>query len=193
MSLWLARKDPRLDGKFGPLLKAKFPPELPNPEHFLVADVSQGQALVVGMQDGRGDLYVSKVVGAASGEIEFSMSLPNIMLTADMSDYDSDSNSVPSWRNKNVVDFHKVKGLEGVYIANRIKPGTKLRNFTHRFSATLSSYLNNLPFKIADIQSVITHDKGGEWTPLVAPKFDSDGLPLHCSLVRYTLNLIIVF
>ncbi|CAG0913244.1 unnamed protein product [Notodromas monacha] len=188
LSLWLARKDPRANGQFGPLQKAKFPPELQNPEHLLVADVSQGQALVVGMQDGRGDLYVSKVVGAPAGdgpvpsEVEFSLSLANIMLTSDKSEYDSDSDSTPSWRNKNVMDLHKVNGLEGVYIANRIKPGIRSRNVTSRFPQNFSKYMNLLPFKIADIQTVITHDKGGEWTPLIAPKFDADGLPLHCSL-----------
>jgi hypothetical protein len=64
LSLWLARKTD--DGSFGPLIEAKFPSELTSPEHFLVADVSQGQALVVAMQDGKGDLYVSKTVSTNS-------------------------------------------------------------------------------------------------------------------------------
>ena len=33
--------------------------------------------------------------------------------------------------------------------------------------------------------TVISFDKGGEWTPVTPPATDSNGLPITCNLVRY--------
>ena len=39
--------------------------------------------------------------------------------------------------------------------------------------------------------TVISFDKGGEWTPVTPPATDSNGLPITCNLVRYNMIYLI--
>jgi len=64
------------------------------------------------------------------------------------------------------ADFHEVNGLRGIYIASQV--------------------IGNPPHVgPANLQSVITFDRGGEWHPLNPPLTDDEGQPLHCEVVSY--------
>ena len=63
--------------------------------------------------------------------------------------------ALPSYK---VIDFHKVEGLKGAYIASQINSVNKLESF-------------------------ITFDKGGVWQHLVPPSRTYDGHPVRCEWV----------
>lgn len=68
------------------------------------------------------------------------------------------------------ADLTKVQGLRGIYIASQITLPTGLSRVGPEHISTL-----------------ITFDRGVEWRPLEAPKFDNDGQPLNCSVVSYVI------
>ena len=63
--------------------------------------------------------------------------------------------ALPSYK---VIDFHKVEGLKGAYIASQINSQDQLESF-------------------------ITFDKGGVWQHLVPPSRTFDGHPVRCEWV----------
>ena len=63
--------------------------------------------------------------------------------------------ALPSYK---VIDFHKVEGLKGAYIASQINSQNKLESF-------------------------ITFDKGGVWQHVVPPSQDANGQLVHCEWV----------
>ena len=72
--------------------------------------------------------------------------------------------SLPSYK---VIDFHKVEGLKGAYIASQINSQRQLESF-------------------------ITFDKGGVWQHLVPPSHHADGRPIRCEWVCFTTHVLIV-
>eukprot|EP01090_Pellita_catalonica_P001691 TRINITY_DN1144_c0_g1_i2.p1 TRINITY_DN1144_c0_g1~~TRINITY_DN1144_c0_g1_i2.p1 ORF type:complete len:826 (-),score=181.56 TRINITY_DN1144_c0_g1_i2:53-2530(-) len=69
------------------------------------------------------------------------------------------------------VDFLRMKGLDGIYLANRLPYDAKAK----------------VPLR--QPQTAITFDLGGEWQPLQAPTVDSEGKKISCSSSTCTLNL----
>ncbi|XP_068685724.1 uncharacterized protein [Montipora foliosa] len=127
---------------------------------FFVADASENQVFLAVASSARtAHLYISDTTG-----IKYSLSMERVL-------YFSQSTSVPwrrEYRHDRFVDLHKVKGLRGVYIASHLTPG---RVGTRR------------------IVTKITFDKGGFWQPVAAPKVDSNGRALNCSLPTCSLQL----
>lgn len=76
-----------------------------------------------------------------------------------------------------LADIHKVHGLRGVYIATQLKQ-----------NSAANASLENLI-------SMITFDKGGEWSFLKPPVADRNGTPLKCNIVSifYVHNDLIHF
>ena len=70
--------------------------------------------------------------------------------------------SLPSYK---VIDFHKVDGLKGAYIASQINSDNQLESF-------------------------ITFDKGGVWQHLVPPSQNADGHPVRCEWVCVLINTL---
>ena len=68
--------------------------------------------------------------------------------------------ALPSYK---VIDFHKVEGLKGAYIASQINSQKKLESF-------------------------ITFDKGGVWQHLVPPSHNAGGHQIICEWVHVNVQ-----
>ena len=69
--------------------------------------------------------------------------------------------ALPSYK---VIDFHKVEGLKGAYIASQVNSQDQLESF-------------------------ITFDKGGVWQHLVPPSQNFDGHPVRCEWVCVLISM----
>ncbi|KAG8190914.1 hypothetical protein JTE90_014395 [Oedothorax gibbosus] len=117
-----------------------------------VYDVSDGQVFVCVMHD---ELTTNLYISDVQ-KMKFSLSLQNIL-------YVSYTNTESSFSSKErLADIHKVQGLRGVYIASQLKVGS-------------NSTSDNLI-------SLITYDKGGEWSLLKPPLSDRTGSPIKCNM-----------
>nr|CAD7443907.1 unnamed protein product [Timema bartmani] len=69
------------------------------------------------------------------------------------------------------ADFHKVEGLDGIYIASQV-------------------FSNVSEGKIGPehLMTMITFDRGGVWQPLAAPLYDEDGNRVNCSIIGRGYN-----
>ena len=84
------------------------------------------------------------------------------------------------------ADFEKVLSMEGVYLANYVSNAADMErakrqrrhhaNENGRASGKARG-AGNLP----QLRTIITFDKGGEWSSLEAPTVDSAGSPIDCS------------
>ncbi|KAM5310926.1 sortilin-related receptor isoform 1-T6 [Glossophaga mutica] len=136
-----------------PMRAAQFVTRHPINEYY-IADASEDQVFVcVSRSDNRTDLYISEVEG-----LKFSLSLENILYYSP-GGTGSDT-LVRYFANEPFADFHRVEGLQGVYIATLI----------------------NGPMKEENMRSVITFDKGGTWEFLQAPAFTEYGEKIDCEL-----------
>lgn len=143
--------------------KAQFPPDIEK-KSYTIVDAKEGEVMVVVRHekehDGRDyyNLYVSDLTG-----VKYSLSLENIL-----------SDRTPIWgKNTTLVDLHRVKSLNGTYLANVFFPdgdgGSDVK-----------------------IRSVITYNKGGEWFPLKAPLVDHRGNPTNCHPPKCSLHVHMV-
>ena len=120
-----------------------------------------------GLNSKYGNIYAS----GDQGKI-FSLSLKN---NIQMYDYDS--------------DFENIKSTEGVYLANAISgkymklSRQELENVNRAagFDNERKSSLNYKNY----VKTLITHNKGGDWKRLNAPKVDSEGESYHCGNYCY--------
>ncbi|KAF8767497.1 Sortilin-related receptor-like protein [Argiope bruennichi] len=137
----------------GSFKMAEFPTHLERKEIF-VYEASDEQVFVCVMHDElTTNLYISDVQ-----RMKFSLSLENILYIT----YPSTEGSFTG--EERIADIHKVQGLRGVYIATQLKQG----------NATNSTSDN--------LMTVITFDKGGEWSLLKPPVSDKNGSPLKCNI-----------
>ncbi|GFQ87122.1 sortilin-related receptor [Trichonephila clavata] len=136
----------------GSFKMAEFPSHLERKEIF-VYDASEEQVFVCVMHDElTTNLYISDVQ-----RMKFSLSLESILYIS----YPSAEGSFTS--EERLADIHKVQGLRGVYIATQLKPG------------------NNTNSNTENLVTVISFDKGGEWSLLKPPVTDKNGSPLKCN------------
>ncbi|XP_067129295.1 sortilin-related receptor-like [Centruroides vittatus] len=134
-----------------PFQNSLFPSHLERKD-FYIADASEDQVFVCVTHDtSTTNLYISDVRG-----IKFSLSLERILY------FRPGAINVFVEGEKEIIDFHKVQGLRGVYIATQLKENV----------SSSSSFENMV--------SVITFDKGGKWQNLAAPKVDKNGNLLLC-------------
>ncbi|XP_023233438.1 sortilin-related receptor-like [Centruroides sculpturatus] len=134
-----------------PFQNSLFPSHLERKD-FYIADASEDQVFVCVTHDtSTTNLYISDVRG-----IKFSLSLERILY------FRPGAINVFIEGEKEIIDFHKVQGLRGVYIATQLKENV----------SSSSSFENMV--------SVITFDKGGKWQNLAAPKVDKNGNLLLC-------------
>lgn len=134
-----------------PFQNSLFPSHLEKKD-FYIADASEDQVFVCVIHTvSTTNLYISDVHG-----IKFSLSLERILyFRPSIMDNFLESE-------KEIVDFHKVQGLRGVYIATQLKENISSNSLTE------------------NMVSVITFDKGGKWQNLSAPKVDKNGNLLLC-------------
>ena len=130
---------------------------------YYVADASEGQLVVaVNHQYNLTNLYISESRG-----VRFSLSLERV-LYHDPNLTDVSSAWVYRARNSKLLDFHKAAGLRGIYIATQLTVG---------------------PVGGRYLRTFISYDKGGEWSRLTAPDYDSHNNPTSCSAPDCYLNL----
>ncbi|XP_036268500.1 sortilin-related receptor isoform X1 [Pipistrellus kuhlii] len=136
-----------------PMQAAQFVTRHPINEYY-VADASEDQVFVcVSHSDNRTDLYISEAEG-----LRFSLSLENVL-------YYSPAGAgrdtlVRYFASEPFADFHRVEGLQGVYIATLVSGSMKEEN----------------------MRSVITFDKGGTWEFLQPPAVTGYGEKIDCEL-----------
>lgn len=124
------------------------------PEHsYTLLDTSEGSIFLhanhYGTRSNYGTIYISDGTGK-----RFSISL------------------LHNVREKNgFCDFDKIKGLEGIYIANIYD-----KNHLLSESSEKSAIKEAKRFQ----KTVITFDKGGEWKSIMAPERDSEGKRIIC-------------
>ncbi|XP_040564909.1 sortilin-related receptor [Lepeophtheirus salmonis] len=154
------------DGSTGRFILANFGEDRPIYDYYIVDVTEENQVLIATNFDSmRSNLYTS--VRINEYEALFSLSLPMVMY------YNPSRTWKKTWLsytsgNKSFVDVYKVQGLRGVYMANQI----------------LDSYLQSNKSEIfpENLQSFITFDLGGIWSPIREPRFDDQGHKLHnCS------------
>ncbi|CAB4061720.1 Very low-density lipoprotein receptor,Low-density lipoprotein receptor-related protein 1B,Low-density lipoprotein receptor-related protein 2,Low-density lipoprotein receptor-related protein 8 [Lepeophtheirus salmonis] len=145
---------------------SNFGEDRPIYDYYIVDVTEENQVLIATNFDSmRSNLYTS--VRINEYEALFSLSLPMVMY------YNPSRTWKKTWLsytsgNKSFVDVYKVQGLRGVYMANQI----------------LDSYLQSNKSEIfpENLQSFITFDLGGIWSPIREPRFDDQGHKLHnCS------------
>lgn len=145
--------------------EAQFPSSVKG-SGFTVLDTNEGVIhLALGHGEGRqkfSDVYLSDYRGS-----QFTLSLMNVVRTLD-----------------GTVDFEKIEGMDGVYIANiydkEAVEKKKTKGKTGRKSQQTNAVkrLENLDdFK----KTMISFDYGSSWRYLKAPEFDGKGKPIHCS------------
>lgn len=136
-----------------PMRAAQFVTRHPINEYY-IADASEDQVFVcVSHSDNRTNLYISEAEG-----LKFSLSLESVLYYSP-GGAGSDT-LVRYFANEPFADFHRVEGLQGVYIATLINGSMKEEN----------------------MRSVITFDKGGTWEFLQAPAFTGYGEKIDCEL-----------
>uniref|UniRef100_A0ABM0M9V2 Sortilin-related receptor-like n=1 Tax=Saccoglossus kowalevskii TaxID=10224 RepID=A0ABM0M9V2_SACKO len=140
----------------GDFQQAEFPNELLNLD-FYIADASEHQVFVCVNHDrslntGITHLYISESAG-----VRFSLSLENVVY------FNPQGPGKDTWlsyySDQPFADIHKVEGLRGIYIASQ-------------FNDTQGG-----TFQDKNMVSLITFDKGGEWSRLNEPQRDSQGKP----------------
>ncbi|XP_035222728.1 sortilin-related receptor-like, partial [Stegodyphus dumicola] len=137
----------------GSFKMAEFPSHLERKEIYIV-DASDDQVFACVMHsETTTNLYISDVQ-----RMKFSLSLENILYVSSQA---KDSNFQSEER---LADIHKVHGLRGVYIATQLK---------QRAGSNTTS---------EDLISVITFDKGGEWSLLKPPPIDKEDNPIKCDI-----------
>ncbi|EDO45218.1 predicted protein [Nematostella vectensis] len=142
-----------------PFKTAKISTRLPILD-FLVADASENQVfLAVSHSSQTTHLYISDSTG-----LSYSMSLERVLYFS----VKTGSTWLRHYIDHSFVDLHKVDGIRGVYIASQLTAGS----VGHR-----------------NIMSLITYDKGGEWSAIAAPKNDYRGKPLNCTLPSCSLHV----
>ena len=130
---------------------------------YYIADGSEGQLVVaVNHAYNLTNLYISETRG-----VSFSLSLERV-LYHDPNLTDVSSAWVYRVRNTKLLDFHKAGGLRGIYIATQLTVGP----VGGRYLITLISY-----------------DKGGEWTRLTPPDYRYDNTTISCDPPNCYLNL----
>uniref|UniRef100_A0A5F9DAM4 Sortilin-related receptor n=1 Tax=Oryctolagus cuniculus TaxID=9986 RepID=A0A5F9DAM4_RABIT len=136
-----------------PMRAAQFVTRHPINEYY-IADASEDQVFVcVSHSNNRTNLYISEAEG-----LKFSLSLENVLYYSP-GGAGSDT-LVRYFANEPFADFHRVEGLQGVYIATLINGSMNEEN----------------------MRSVITFDKGGTWEFLQAPAFTGYGEKINCEL-----------
>jgi len=136
---------------------ARFPlPPDQEEKEYQVVDASENEMMVVVKHStGYYNLYVSDQTG-----VKYSLSLENIL-----------ANKTIIWKKPTtLVDIHKVRSLNGTYLANVV--------FKDRFGEK--------------VRSVISYNKGGEWHLLKAPEVDHNGVPTNCRPPYCSLHIHIV-
>ena len=130
---------------------------------YYIADGSEGQLVVaVNHAYNLTNLYISETRG-----VSFSLSLERV-LYHDPNLTDVSSAWVYRVRDTKLLDFHKAAGLRGIYIATQLTVGP----VGGRYLITLISY-----------------DKGGEWTRLTPPDYRYDNTTISCDPPTCYLNL----
>uniref|UniRef100_A0ABI7ZXI1 Sortilin-related receptor n=1 Tax=Felis catus TaxID=9685 RepID=A0ABI7ZXI1_FELCA len=138
-----------------PMRAAQFVTRHPINEYY-IADASEDQVFVcVSHSNSRTNLYISEAEG-----LKFSLSLENVLYYSP-GGAGSDT-LVRYFANEPFADFHRVEGLQGVYIATLINGSMNEEN----------------------MRSVITFDKGGTWEFLQAPAFTGYGEKINCELAQ---------
>ncbi|KAH0623299.1 hypothetical protein JD844_031470 [Phrynosoma platyrhinos] len=136
-----------------PMQAAQFVTRHPIKEYYIV-DTSEDQVFVcVSHSNNSTNLYISEAEG-----LRFSLTLENILYYSP-GGVGSDT-LVRYFANEPFVDFHRVEGVPGVYIATLI---------------------NGL-FSEENMRSVITFDKGGTWEFLQPPEYTRYGEKINCEL-----------
>nr|XP_021517328.1 sortilin-related receptor [Meriones unguiculatus] len=136
-----------------PMRAAQFVTKHPINEYY-IADASEDQVFVcVSHSNNSTNLYISEAEG-----LKFSLSLENVLYYSP-GGAGSDT-LVRYFANEPFADFHRVEGLQGVYIATLINGSINEEN----------------------MRSVITFDKGGTWEFLQAPAFTGYGEKIDCEL-----------
>ncbi|XP_004389058.1 sortilin-related receptor isoform X1 [Trichechus manatus latirostris] len=136
-----------------PMRAAQFVTRHPINEYY-IADALEDQVFVcVSHSNNRTNLYISEAEG-----LKFSLSLENVLYYSP-GGAGSDT-LVRYFANEPFADFHRVEGLQGVYIATLINGSMSEEN----------------------MRSVITFDKGGTWEFLQAPAFTGYGEKINCEL-----------
>ncbi|XP_040471960.1 sortilin-related receptor isoform X4 [Falco naumanni] len=134
-----------------PMRVAQFVTKHPIKEYY-VADASEDQVFVcVSHDNNRTNLYISEAEG-----LKFSLSLENVLYYSP-GGAGSDT-LVRYFANEPFADFHRVEGVQGVYIATLI----------------------NGSFSEENMHSVITFDKGGTWELLQPPAQTQYGEQIDC-------------
>ncbi|XP_033100199.1 sortilin-related receptor-like [Anneissia japonica] len=146
-----------------PFSKATFP-TTKSLLNFYIADASEDQVFVCVNHDNYAtNLYISEFQGT-----RYALSLENIVY------YSPEGPGKDSWlRNYADEDFaeiHPVAGLRGIYVSNVFVNPSR-------------------GFREANMQSVITFDKGGEWGNLSSPVVDSQGKTYDCPKGTCDLHL----
>lgn len=136
-----------------PMRAAQFVTKHPINEYY-IADAAEDQVFVcVSHSNNSTNLYISEAEG-----LKFSLSLENVLYYSP-GGAGSDT-LVRYFANEPFADFHRVEGLQGVYIATLINGSMNEEN----------------------MRSVITFDKGGTWEFLQAPAFTGYGEKINCEL-----------
>uniref|UniRef100_A0A7S2SMF3 VPS10 domain-containing protein n=1 Tax=Mucochytrium quahogii TaxID=96639 RepID=A0A7S2SMF3_9STRA len=78
-------------------------------------------------------------------------------------------------------DFDRVVSIEGVYISNFIDNVKELEEAKKHTGRKIKP--------VRKIRSVVTYDRGGEWSLLRAPGIDAFGKPISCSSSKCSLHL----
>eukprot|EP00118_Oscarella_pearsei_P028729 m.2788 g.2788 ORF g.2788 m.2788 type:complete len:1622 (+) comp8904_c0_seq1:25-4890(+) len=129
---------------------------------YYIADASEGQVfLAVNHASNSTNLYISEVKGH-----KFSLSLERALY------HNGQSDTSPTWYRRYVpfrlLDFERIAALRGVYVATQLEYGT----VGHR-----------------PLRTVITFDKGGEWSYVSPPSLDANNMPVSCFLPDCSLHL----
>jgi hypothetical protein len=143
-------------------VEARFPfsedKNLTHMDYHIIDVTDEGQIMVV-VNHGPvlSNLYTSTRI--TPYEVQFTLSLENVMF------YNPNVTWHNSWLaatagDKPFADVYKVQGLRGIYIASQIRDlsTTDLKNIQPEH-----------------LQSLITFDQGGLWTPIKGPKTDEEG------------------
>ncbi|XP_038062779.1 sortilin-related receptor-like isoform X2 [Patiria miniata] len=140
----------------GPFESAIFPSNLERKDYY-IADTDEGQVFVcVNHNLNKTNLYISEVQGTS-----YALSLENIVY------YSPEGPGKDSWlsnfADEEFVELHWVEGLRGIYIASKFREPSG-------------------DFKVENMVSVITYDKGGEWNLLEPRDPEISCQPPVCSL-----------
>ncbi|XP_071492134.1 sortilin-related receptor-like [Diadema antillarum] len=145
---------------------AEFPFDYPNKD-FYIADASEEQVFVCVHH---GDVFTNLYISEAKGSV-FSLSLTKILYYSP--DGPGGDSFLREYADEPFADLHKVDGLRGIYIATML-------NTTSAFPTSLDD---------ANMISMMTYDKGGEWFRIPAPEVNSTGSPYNCQQPSCSLHI----